>query len=573
MTTSGWLLCAVVAISFVVLSPPLGGYIARVYDGGSAPGDRFFDPVERAIYRLTGINPTREQRWTGYARSLIALSVVSWTVLYALQRWQSVLPLDPTGVAPVPPDLAFNTAMSFVSNTDWQNYSGEISLSYLTQMVGLTVQNFVSAAAGMAVLAAVIRGFARRRTETLGNFWVDLTRTLVRILLPLSLVVALLLFGQGVIQTFDGPAIVSMDDGGAETIPRGPVASQVAIKQLGSNGGGFFGANAATPFENPTPVSNLLQTVAIGLLPFALPHTFGRMTRRRRQGWVLFVVTFVLWGLSVLVAVHGETAGNAALDALGVDQSSTTTNVGGNLEGKELRFGASASALWAATTTATSNGSVNSMHTSFTPLAGGVALTNMLFGELSPGGVGVGLIGLLVVAILAVFLAGLMVGRTPEFLGKKLGPAEIKLTTLYVLAVPTTVLVFTAIAVLVPAAVDASVNTPGPHGLTEILYGFASPANNNGSAFTGLAADTGFYNLLQGVAFVIGRWLSLVLALGIVGSLARQPSVPAGSGTFPTDGALFTVLLIGVVVLVAGLTYFPVLALGPLAEQLTAAGG
>jgi potassium-transporting ATPase potassium-binding subunit len=573
VTSAAWVQFGVVAAAYVALAPPLGAYMARVYDGGGAPGDRLLLPIERAVFRLLGVDPAREQRWSGYARSVVALGAVSWVALYALQRWQHALPLDPADVGAVSPALALNTAMSFVSNTNWQNYSGEVQLSYLTQMVGLTVQNFVSAATGMAVLAAVTRGLARRRTETLGNFWVDLTRTLTRVLLPLSLVVAVVLVVQGVVQNLDGATSAATLDGVTQAIPGGPVASQVAIKQLGSNGGGFFGANAATPFENPTPASNLVQTVAIGALAFALPLTFGRMTRRRRQGWALFVAMFVLWAASAVVTMQLETTGNAAFDAAGVDQVATATNVGGNLEGKELRFGAAASGLWAASTTATSNGSVNAMHTSFTPLAGGVALLNILLGEVSPGGVGVGMVGLLVVALLAVFLAGLMVGRTPEFLGKKLGPSEIKLVTLALLAVPVTVLVLAAVAVLVPSAVDASINTPGPHGLTELLYGFASPANNNGSAFTGLSADTLFFDLLQSVAFVVGRWLLIVPALAIAGSLGRRTAAPPGPGTFPTDGPLFTVLLVTVVLLVSGLVYFPVLALGPVAEQLATLGG
>lgn len=571
--SAAWFQFGGVALAFVVLAPPLGIYMARVYEGASAPGDRLFVPVEGRIYRFTGVDPDREQHWTTYALSLIAFSAVSWVVLYLLQRVQGVLPFNPTRVGAAGPDLSFNTAMSFVSNTNWQNYSGESTLSHLTQMVGLTVQNFVSAAAGMAVLAAVIRGFARRRADTVGNFWVDLTRTSLRILLPLSVLLAVLLISQGVVDNLSGFTTATTLEGATQLIPGGPAASQVAIKQLGTNGGGFFGANSTVPFENPTPLSNYVQMIAIGLIPFALAFTFGRMVRSRRHGWMLFSVMFVLWAGSAVGTMVAETDGNPQLTGLVADQIATATNVGGNLEGKELRFGPGASGLWAASTTATSNGSVNALHTSFTPLGGGIATLNMLLGEVTPGGVGVGLVGLLVMAIVAVFLAGLMVGRTPELLGKKIGPNEMKIVTLYLLSVPAVVLLFTAIAVLVPDAVGASANTPGPHGLTEILYGFASPANNNGSAFTGLASDTLLYNILQGIAFVVGRWLLIVPALAVAGSLARQQPVPAGPGTFPTHGPLFAVLLVGVVLIVAGLTYFPVLSLGPVVEHLVVAGG
>jgi potassium-transporting ATPase potassium-binding subunit len=569
MSVAAWLQFAVVAASFLVLSPWLGGYIARVLDAGSAPGDRVLLPVEHAIYRFVGVDPRREQRWTTYARSLIAFGLVSWLALYALQRLQAVLPLNPTGAGAVAPDLAFNTSLSFVSNTNWQNYQGESSLSQLTQMVGLTVQNFASAAAGIAVLAAIMRGFARRQTDTVGNFWVDLTRTTTRILLPASAALAVILVAQGVLQNLAGFTTATTLEGATQLIPGGPAASQIAIKQLGTNGGGFFGANASVPFENPTAVTNLLQTIAIGLIPFALPFTFGRMVHSRRHGWMLFAVMFALWAAAATGAMLLETNGNPELTALGADQVASETNVGGNLEGKEVRFGAAASGLWAASTTGTSSGSVNAMHTSFTPLGGGLAVVNILLGGVAPGGVGVGLMGLLVMSVVAVFIAGLMVGRTPEILGKKIGPAEMKLVTLYVLAVPAVVLLFTAVAVVTPGAVAASVNTPGPHGLTEILYGFASPANNNGSAFTGLSADTAFFNVLQGMAFVTGRWLLMVPALAVAGSLGRQRPAPRGAGTFPTDGPLFGVLLTVVVLIVTGLTYFPVLALGPLVEHLS----
>jgi K+-transporting ATPase ATPase A chain len=436
-------------------------------------------------------------------------------------------------------------------------------------MAGLTVQNFASAAAGMSVLAAFIRGLARTRRDTIGNFWVDLVRTTTRILLPLSAAVALVVVSQGVIQNLDGFTPVTTLEGGRQTLPGGPVASQVAIKQLGTNGGGFFGANSAVPYENPTPFANLVEVWAIGVIPFALTATFGRMVGSRRQGWVLFAVTFVLWAGSAVAAMGFETQGNPRLTALGVDQAASAQQAGGNMEGKEVRFGPAASALWAATTTGTANGSVNAMHDSFAPLGGGVATLNMLLGEVSPGGVGVGLMGLLVLAILAVFLAGLMVGRTPEYLGKKIEPGEMKVVTLYILAVPLAVLVLTAIAVLLPSAIAQAANAPGPHGLTEILYGFASPANNNGSAFAGLASNTPWFNTTQGIAFVFGRWLLIVPALAVAGSLARKQPVPASAGTFPTDGVTFAVLLVAVTLILVGLTYFPVLSLGPIVEHLS----
>jgi K+-transporting ATPase ATPase A chain len=563
-----WLQFGLVAVLFVALTPLLGGYMAAVYRGDHAPGDRLALPVERGIYRLCGIDPDREQRWTTYALSFVAFSLVSWLALYAIQRLQGMLPVNPTAMPAVPANLAFNTAMSFTSNTNWQNYSGEATLSHLTQMAGLTVQNFASAAAGMAVLAAVIRGLARARSDTIGNFWVDLVRTTTRILLPLSFVIALVLVSQGVIQNLDGITTATTLEGGRQTLPGGPVASQVAIKQLGTNGGGFFGSNSAVPYENSTPLADLIELVAIGVIPFALADTFGRMVGNRRQGWVLFAVMFVLWAGSALATTAFEAQGNPRLAALGVDQTGSAGQAGGNMEGKEVRFGPAASSLWAATTTGTSNGSVNSMHDSYTPLGGGVATLNMLLGEVSPGGVGVGLMGLLILAILSVFIAGLMVGRTPEFLGKKIEPGEMKVITLYILAVPFAVLVFTAAGVLVPSAVAQAGNAPGPHGLTEMLYGFASPANNNGSAFVGLSSNTPWFNITQGIAFVFGRWLLIVPALAVAGSLARKRPVPASTGTFPTDGATFGVLLLAVTLILVGLTYVPVLSLGPIAEQL-----
>lgn len=568
MSADGWAALALTAVLAVGGSIPLGRYMAAVYGDGDAPGERLFGPLDRLLYRTMGVDPAREQRWTAYALSLVAFSLVSVLGLYAQLRLQAQLPLNPTGMAAVEPGLAFNTALSFASNTNWQSYSGESTLSHLTQMVGLTTQNVVSAAAGMAVLAALVRGFARRRTDEIGNFWVDLVRSITRILLPLSVVVALLLVSQGVVQNLAGFTEVTTVEGVAQQIAGGPVASQVAIKQLGSNGGGFFGSNAAVPLENSTWLSNLVQTVAILLIPFALCVTFGRMIGRDRQGHLILAVTVLLWAGVTAGIMALEAGGNPALVALGVDQAIGADSPGGNLEGKEARFGPELTGLWAGATTGTSNGSVNGMHTSFTPLAGGLATLNVLLGEVTPGGVGVGLAGMLVLAVLAVFIAGLMVGRTPELLGKPIGAAEMKVVTLYVLAVPAAVLVLTAASVLIPSAVSASANAPGPHGLTEILYGIASAANNNGSAFGGLAADTPWYTTVQGIAFVVGRWMLMVPVLALAGALARKQPIPTSAGTLPTDGPTFGVLLAGVLLVVAGLTYVPVLSLGPVVEHL-----
>ena len=556
-------LVAVVA----VLTPYLGRYLARVFSGGSASGDRVFLPVERAIYRLVGVRPDREQRWTGYAASLLVFSAISLLGLFGLLRLQGVLPFNPDGLPGVPPGLAFNTAVSFVTNTNWQNYGGEATLSHLSQSVGLVTQNFVSAAAGLAVMAALLRGLARRRSATVGNFWVDLTRVTVRVLVPLSVVLAVALASQGVVQNLSGSQHVAAVESGVQSIPGGPVASQVAIKQLGTNGGGYFNTNSSHPFENPNGVTNFLEMLAIVLIPFATTATYGEMVGSRRQGRVILAVMAVLWLGLVGVAAWSESGGNGALSAIGVDQTTSLGAPGGSLEGKEVRFGAMASATWAASTTSTSNGSVNAMHDSLTPVGGLVTLGNMLLGEVSPGGVGVGLTGMLVFAVLAVFIAGLIVGRTPEFLGKKIQAAEVKLAMLHVLAMPLVVLGFAAIAVLLPDAL-ASRSNPGAHGFSEILYAFASPGNNNGSAFAGLGGNTAFYNATQAVAMLVGRFFLIVPVLGLAGSLAAKQPVPPSTGTFPTDTPLFAVLLLGVVIVVAGLTFFPALALGPILEAL-----
>jgi K+-transporting ATPase ATPase A chain len=567
MDGSAWLQLGALVGAVALLTPVLGRYIAGIYGDGPGPGSRFFLPVERVIYRSVGVDPGREQRWTGYALSLLAFSLISILGLYLLLRTQHLLPFNPTDMESVPPDLAFNIAVSFTTNTNWQNYGGEATLSHLSQFAGLVTQNFVSAAVGLGVMAALIRGLVRRRADTLGNFWVDLTRSVTRLLLPLSFVFAIVLLSQGVIQNLDGVTPVATVEGDVQELPGGPVASQLAIKQLGTNGGGFFNTNSAHPFENPNGLSNFLQTVALVLIPFATVYAFGRMIGNRRQGLVLLAVMAVLWLGSVGAAVWAETSGNSSLDQTGVDQAVAADSPGGNLEGKETRFGPAASAVWAAATTGSSNGSVNAMHDSFTPVGGLVTLGNMLLGEISPGGVGVGLTGMLVFVLLTVFIAGLMVGRTPEFLGKKIQASEIKLATLYILAMPAVVLVFTAISVLLPEALEARTN-PGPHGLSEILYGFASTGNNNGSAFGGLSSNTAWYNPTQAFAMLVGRFLLIIPVLAIAGTLGRKQPVAASAGTFPTDRPLFAVLLLGIVVIVAGLTFFPALALGPIAEAL-----
>ena len=569
MSDAGWNQILLLAALVLAVAPPLGGYIARVYgDEPGAPGDRFLRPVERRIYRLGGVDPDQEQRWTTYALSLLAFSAVSFVVLYGLARLQGHLPMNPTARGGVTPHLSFNTAVSFTTNTNWQSYSGETTMSHLTQLVGLTVQNFVSAAAGMAVMAALIRGLARRQATTIGNFWVDLTRTTTRILLPLSFLAAVVLAGQGVVQNLHGATTAAALEGATQYLPGGPVAGQVAIKQLGSNGGGFFNANSAHPYENPTGLSNFVELFCIVILPFALAFTFGRLVGDRRQGRLVFAVMFGLWAALSLAAMGLESHGNPRLGAVGVDQSNSASQAGGNMEGKEVRFGAAASGLWAASTTGTSNGSVNATHDSFTPLGGMLALSHMLLGEVSPGGVGVGLNGMLIVVILSVFITGLMVGRTPEYLGKKVRAAEMKLVMLYVLAMPVVLLSLAAASAVLRSGVSSLGNT-GPHGLTEILYAFGSAANNNGSAFAGLDAATPWYDTTLGLAMLVGRFLLIIPVLAIAGSMARKQPVPETAGTLPTHTPLFGGVVLGVVVIVAGLTFFPALALGPIVEHLS----
>jgi potassium-transporting ATPase potassium-binding subunit len=557
MSGANWLQFAVLVGALFVSTPLLGAYLARVLGGGAAPGDRVFLPVERAIYRLTGVDPSREQPWNVYALSLLAFSLVSVIGLYLLQRLQGSLPLNPTDVVAVPPALAFNTASSFVTNTNWQNYGGESTMSHLIQMAGLTVQNFVSAAVGIAVAVALVRGLIRRRSATIGNFWADLTRTTTRVLLPLATVLALVLVSQGAVQSLRGNAEATTVEGATQSIWRGPVGSQEAIKELGTNGGGPANANSAHPFENPTAFTSLLENWALLVIPFALAFAFGRLVGDRRQGWAVFAAMFVLWIASAGLAMGFELDGNPRIDASAP-----------NMEGKEVRFGAAASGLFAASTTGTSTGAVIAAHDSFTPLGGAVPLLNMMLGEVSPGGVGAGLYGILIFALLSVFIAGLMVGRTPEYLGKKIQATEMKLVTLYILIVPTLILVFSGIAVLLDQA-RSSILNPGPHGLSEVVYAFTSTANNNGSAFGGLTGNTDWFNTTLGLSVLAGRFLPIILVLAIAGSLARKQPVPPSAGTFPTGTPLFAALLVGVILIVVALTYFPVLALGPILEYLS----
>ncbi len=576
MSSAGWFQFAALLIVLGITVPPLGKYMAAVYGSrpeGTAPGDRIFGPIDRAIYKVCRINDKREQRWNVYAAAFLAFSFVSFLAVYAIQRLQGSLPFNPTDRTAVSPQGAFNVAVSFVTNTNWQWYSGELTMSHFTQMIGLSVQNFVSAAAGMAVGVALIRGIARRNARTLGNFWVDLVRTITRILLPLSFLVALGLITQGVIQNFHGSESAKPIDAVAtqqvtQEIPGGPVASQVAIKQLGSNGGGFFNTNSAHPFENPTGISNFISTWAILALPLGLVIAYGYLVGSRRQARVLLAVMVGIWVLLSVFSIFAEQAGNSRLDAQGVTQAQSSQQVGGNMEGKEIRFGPSACGLWAGSTTGTSNGSVNCMHDSFTPAGGLMPMAHIMLGEISPGGVGVGLIGILHYALLAVFIAGLMVGRTPEYLGKKIQAAEMKLVVLYVLAMPLALLAFAAAATQL-GSVTSGLQTQDAHGLSEVLYNYASAANNNGSAFAYVGTGTDWYTTTQGIAMLIGRFFLIIPALAVGGSLVRKQKVPATSGTFPTDNALFAGLVAGVVVIVAGLTFFPALALGPILEQLT----
>ncbi|HRF46660.1 MAG TPA: potassium-transporting ATPase subunit KdpA [Anaerolineales bacterium] len=585
MTPIGIVSLVVYMVVLLALARPLGSYMADVYEGRSFVS-RFFGPVERAIYRLFGTAIDIEMNWKTYALAFLVFNILGLLVVYGLQRVQTLLPFNQGSgflTTTMTPESAFNTAVSFATNTNWQGYGGETTMTYLTQMFGLTVQNFVSAAAGMAVLVALIRGFARRTTQTVGNFWVDLTRSTLYILLPLSIVVALVLVSQGVVQTLDTyvtAQVVDVNaltdgDGNAVTeqvLAVGPAASQVAIKQLGTNGGGFYNVNSAHPFENSTPFSNFVELLAILLIPAALCHTFGKMVGDTRQGWAVLAAMTAIFVVLLGVVYVAETAGNPVLVALGVDARANDLQPGGNMEGKEARFGVPASTLWAAATTAASNGSVNSMHDSYTPLGGLVPMWLMQLGEVIYGGVGSGLYGMLIFAIIAVFISGLMVGRTPEYLGKKIEAYEMKMASLVILIPCALVTIGTAIAVVSEGGVATIWNTdPAVHGFSEVLYALSSASNNNGSAFAGLGANTLFYNTLLGVCMFLARYWLAIPTLAIAGSLARKKILPAGAGTLPTHRPLFVVMLIGVVLIVGALTFFPALALGPIVEHLMVA--
>jgi K+-transporting ATPase ATPase A chain len=595
MTTNAIAQLVFFVVVLLLLTRPLGAYMARVYRGRVAL-ERGLGWLERLIYRAGGVRAGDEMGWKAYALAMLAFNIVGLFAVYLLQRLQGVLPLNPQGMAAVSPDSSFNTAVSFATNTNWQGYGGESTMSYLTQMLALTVQNFVSAASGMATMVALVRGFARHSAETIGNFWVDMTRGTLYILLPLSVILALLLVSQGVVQTFsaypttavlqptrydepvvdkDGKAV--LDAKGQPTTKKstlteqviavGPAASQIAIKQLGTNGGGFFNANSAHPFENPTPLANFLEVLAILLIAAALCHTFGVMVGDTRQGWTVLAAMTVIFVALLAVCYVAEQNG-AVLARQGVDHSASALQAGGNMEGKEVRFGIAGSALWATATTSASNGSVNSMHDSYTPIGGLVPMCLMQLGEVVFGGVGSGLYGMLMFAIVAVFVAGLMVGRTPEYLGKKIEAYEMKMASLVILITPGIVLIGAAVGV-VTAAGTAGILNPGIHGFSEVLYAFSSAANNNGSAFAGLSANTPFYNTALGLAMLFGRYWLAIPVLAIAGSLARKKTVPAGPGTLPTATPLFAGLLVGVVILVGALTFVPALALGPIVEHLT----
>jgi K+-transporting ATPase ATPase A chain len=572
MNSNAIIQIALFSLIIIAISVPLGLYMAKVFAGERTFLDPAFVPVERLIYRLCGVDPATEQTWVEYATSLLLFSLVGMVVLYALQRLQGLLPLNPQGLGAISTDSSFNTAASFITNTNWQSYTPETTMSYLTQMAGLAFHNFVSAAAGLALAIAVIRGFVRREGKTLGNFWYDLTRATLWVLVPICVVFTLILIWQGVPQNFSAYTQVKTLEHATQTIAQGPVASQIAIKQLGTNGGGFYNANSAHPYENPTGLTDLLELIAIFALGAGLTHTFGQMAGDRRQGWALFAAMGLLFLMGVMVANWSEQRGNPQFAKLGIDQSATATQSGGNMEVKEVRFGIVDSAIWATATTDASNGSVNSMHDSFTPLGGLVPLLNLHLGEVVFGGVGTGLAGMIVMAVLTVFIAGLMVGRTPEYLGKKIQSREMKLAMLYILIFPAVILLPTAVAATSKLGL-AGIANPGPHGFSEILYAYSSSAANNGSAFAGLSANTPFYNWTLGFVMLFGRFMMMIPVLAIAGSLVHKKAVPESAGTFPTNGSVFVVLLIAVVLIVGALTFFASWALGPVVEHLAMMAG
>jgi potassium-transporting ATPase potassium-binding subunit len=564
MTLNGWIQIAIYCAIIVALVKPLGWYMTRVFNGERTFLSPVLRPVEVGLYRLGGVDEMREQGWVNYTLGMLFFHVGGFLILYALMRLQGLLPFNPQGMTAVAPDLSFNTAISFITNTNWQNYGGESTMSYLVQMLGLTHQNFLSAATGIVLAVALIRGFARASARTIGNFWVDITRCTLYILIPLCIPYALFLVWQGMPQTLGAYVDATTLEGAKQTIAVGPVASQVAIKMLGTNGGGFFNANAAHPFENPTALSNLLQIVSIFAIGAALTNVFGRMVGDQRQGWAVFAAMAVLFVAGVVVAYWAEAAGNPQFASLGLDPA--------NMEGKEVRFGIPLSALFAVITTAASCGAVNAMHDSFTALGGMIPLINIQLGEVIIGGVGAGLYGMLIFVIIAIFVAGLMVGRTPEYVGKKIEAKEVKMAMLAILVLPLMYLGWTAVATVLPSAV-ASIANPGPHGFSEILYLYTSSTGNNGSAFAGITGNTLFYNTTGAVAMFVGRFFMIIPAMAIAGSLAAKKTLATSAGTFPTHGGLFVGLLVGVILIVGGLTFFPALALGPIVEQFAMAAG
>lgn len=570
MTIYGWLQIAIYFLILLALTKPMGRYLFRVLEGAEPPLGKTLGKVESLLYRLMGVDPRREQTWKEYTVAMLLFSVVTMLITYAILRLQAVWPLNPQNFAAVGPELSFNTAASFTTNTNWQAYGGESTMSYFSQMAGLAWHNFISAAVGIAIAVALARGLTRRRTpdaaKTIGNFWTDLTRATLYVLLPICIVVALFLVSQGVIQNFDAYQAVTSLDGGQQTIAMGPVASQEAIKMLGTNGGGFFNANSAHPFENPTPFTNFIQMLLIFVIPAGLTYMFGKMARDTKQGWAIFAAMSVLFLVGVGVAYYAEAQANPALNGMGIHQ------LAGNMEGKEVRYGVGASSLFAVITTGASCGAVNAMHDSFNALGGMIPMVNMLLGEVVFGGVGAGLYGMLIYVLLAVFIAGLMVGRTPEYLGKKIEAKEMKLLMLYILIFPLVILGFSAWAAVVPYGVS-SLNNAGPHGLSEIIYAFTSATGNNGSAFAGLNANTPFWNITLGLAMLAGRFLMMIPALAIAGSMVGKKTLPPSLGTFPTNGWLFVGLLASLVLILGGLTFFPAVALGPVADHFAAMAG
>ncbi|MGK6314030.1 potassium-transporting ATPase subunit KdpA [Neorhizobium sp. DT-125] len=564
MTLNGWLQILVFCGILIVLVKPLGGYMTRVFSGERTFLSPVLVPIERGLYTVAGTSEREEQHWTSYAFSLLMFNLLGVLVLYALMRLQGILPYNPAGMGAVPSELAFNTATSFVTNTNWQNYGGESTMSYLTQMAGLTVQNFVSAATGMSIAVALIRAFSRASGKAIGNFWIDMIRSTLYILLPICIVLTLAYVWLGVPQTLGPYVNATTLEGAQQTIAVGPAASQLAIKMLGTNGGGFFNANSAHPFENPDAISNMIQMLSIFAIGAAFTNVFGRMVGNQRQGWAILASMGILFVVGVAVVYWAEAAGNPLMHQLGLS--------GGNMEGKEVRFGVVLSSLFAVITTAASCGAVNAMHGSFTALGGLIPLINMQLGEVIVGGVGAGFYGIVLFIIVAVFVAGLMVGRTPEYLGKKIEAKEMKMAVLAILCLPLAMLVFTAVATVLPSAV-ASIGTGGPHGFSEILYAYTSAAANNGSAFGGLTGNTPWYNITLGLGMLMGRFLVIIPALAIAGSLVAKKTVPASAGTFPTDGGLFVGLLVGTILIVGGLTFFPALALGPVVEHLVMIAG